>query len=290
MSAAAPTRPVLRYHGGKWLLAPWLISLFPEHRVYVEPFGGGGSVLMRKPRSYAEVYNDLDGDVVNVFRVLRNPRTAASLRRQLELTPYSREEFFACYEPVRSSSTIERARRRIVRSGMAFGTSSGKANRTGFRATPWRSGGYNGTDDWVSYPQALEAFTARLRGVCVEHRPAVEIIEQQDESEVLFYVDPPYPHSTRSAIRSPSDRERAYAHDMTDDEHRALAAVLRRVKGYVVLSGYRCDLYDRELYPDWESRERATLADGAASRTEVAWLNPRCAAALAGGLLSGVVA
>ena len=92
-----PTRPVLRWHGGKWLLAPWIIGHFSEHRVYVEPFGGAGSVLMRKPRCYAEVWNDLDGEVVNLFRVLRSAR-AQELVDVIRLTPFARDEFVAAYE------------------------------------------------------------------------------------------------------------------------------------------------------------------------------------------------
>src|SRR5690606_6837914 len=89
-------RPIIRYHGGKWRIAPWIISHFPEHRVYVEPFGGGGSVLLRKPRSYAEVYNDLDGEIVNLFRVARD--CGDELIRSVELTPFARDEFMLAYE------------------------------------------------------------------------------------------------------------------------------------------------------------------------------------------------
>lgn len=282
----APSRPVLRYHGGKWRIAPWVIAHFPPHRVYVEPFGGGASVLLRKARSYAEVYNDLDQEVVNVFRVLRDPVAAAELRRLLELTPYSRVEFWQAYE--QSEDQIERARRRIIRSFLAFGTTGGKRNRSGFRAAPWRAGS-NGTavNDWVNYPDAIERFTQRLRGVLIECRPAVEVIRQQDTPETLFYVDPPYPLGTRSSVRCPSHNERAYAHDLTDDDHRALADVLRGCAGAVVLSGYPCPLYDEELYPDWTRVERVALADGARRRTEVLWLNPRAAAGVQGHLFDG---
>src|SRR3954471_8601570 len=92
-----PTRPVLRYHVGKWILAPWIISHFPSHRVYTEAFGGAASVLMRKPRSYGEVYNDLDGEIVNLFHVLRGPR-AGELIASLRLTPFARIEFEESYE------------------------------------------------------------------------------------------------------------------------------------------------------------------------------------------------
>ncbi len=114
-----PARPVLRWFGGKWKLAPWILSHFPAHRVYVEPFGGAGSVLMRKPRSYCEVYNDIDCEVVNLFRVLRDPGQAARLIADLELTPFSRDEFIAAYEP--AEDPAELARRLVMRSFMGFG-------------------------------------------------------------------------------------------------------------------------------------------------------------------------
>lgn len=271
----APTRPVLRYHGGKWRLAPWIISFFPPHRVYVEPFGGGASVLMRKPRSYAEVYNDAWGAVVNVFRVLRDPAKAELLCRMLALTPYSREEFLSSYPDARDD--VESARRTILRSLAGFGSASTNGEYvTGFRANSHRSG-TTPAHDWAHYPAHVRSFTARLAGVCIENRPAVEVVVQQDSPETLFYVDPPYPHSTRSMQR----RNAAYAREMTDDDHRTLAEYLRAVSGMVVLSGYPCELYDCELYPDWERHERAHLADGAQKRTEVVWLNPACSAALA---------
>src|SRR3990167_11343170 len=106
---SGPTRPVMRYHGGKWRLAPWVIEHFPEHRVYTEAFGGGASVLMRKPRSYAEVYNDLDGEIVNVFRVLRDPSQARELERLLRLTPFARSEFETSY--ITDGDPLEQARR-----------------------------------------------------------------------------------------------------------------------------------------------------------------------------------
>ena len=126
-------RPVLRYHGGKYRLAPRLIKIFPPHRVYTEAFGGGASVLMQKPRSYAEIYNDLDGEVVNVFRVLQNRRKARNLEQLLRLTPFARKEFLLGYK--RGQTDVERARRTIIRSFMGFGSDSisrMKASRAGF--------------------------------------------------------------------------------------------------------------------------------------------------------------
>lgn len=263
-------RPILRYHGGKWMLAPWIISHMPSHRIYVEPFGGVASVLLRKPRSYAEVYNDLDAEVVNLFRILRSPILASELERQVRLTPWSRNEFFRTYEA--SSDPIERARKMVCRGFMAFGTTSRRKNVTGFRSKAYRQS-QSGVADWLNYPAAIQQFVERLQGVCIEEQDANSVIRQQDSIETLFYCDPPYVQSTRSSIRTPSQNDRAYAVDLTDTDHRSLAEILHRVKGLVMLSGYRCDLYD-ELYSDWLRVDRSTYADGAKKRTESLWLNP----------------
>lgn len=280
----APKRPVLRYHcrnGGKWRLAPWIIAHLPPHRVYVEPFGGAGSVLLRKRPSPAEVYNDLDGEVVHLFRVLRDPLLSLQLRHQVTLTPYAREEFRAAYEP--TDNPVERARRYLVRSWMAFGTSSRKLNVTGFRATGHRRGGGTATREWTGMPEVLEAVTRRMGAVLIEQRPALEVLAQQDAPDVVFYLDPPYPFSTRTSARRRSRRESAYAHNLSDDEHTQLAAALANLRGMALVSGYRCPLYD-ELFAGWHRTERAAMADGAIRRTECLWLSPRCTQAL--GLLA----
>lgn len=294
----APRRPPLRYHGGKWRLAPWVLAHFPDHRLYIEPFGGGASVLMRKPRCYAEVYNDLDDEVVNVFRVLRDPLLAEALARSCALTPFSRTEFIAAHKRD-TVDPVEQARRAIVRSFFGFGSASlHSANPRGMRAraSEWKSGrgnescassprgtGFradahkNGTTpamDWSRWPSQVESFVDRLRGVIIEHRDGLEVIRQHDREDALIYADPPYPMSTRDDARPD------YAHEMSDDDHRALARVLREARGYVVLSGYPCELYDEQLYPHWTRLEREHRADGAKVRTEVLWLNPRCARAL----------
>jgi DNA adenine methylase len=219
-----PTRPVLRWHGGKWMLAPWIIDHFPPHRVYTEAFGGAASVLMRKPRTYSEVYNDLDGEVVNLFRVLQQPLLAARLRELLTLTPFARGEFNLAYEP--SEDPVERARRLVVVSFMGFGSNAHNTGaRTGFRAKSSRSG-TTPAHDWSHYPDCMEAVVERLRGVVVENLPALEIIEKHDSPETLHYVDPPYVHSTRKKWQ-----QRNYRHEMTDKDHHELAALLHRVRG-----------------------------------------------------------
>ncbi len=266
-----PTRPVLRYHGGKWRLAPWIISHFPAHRIYVEPFGGAASVLLRKQRSFHEVYNDLDEDIVNVFRVLRDPALAEDLRERCYLTPFSRVEFFACYEP--TDDPVERARRTIASTFMAHGSTARKLNGTGFRAKAVRRNS-TGSKDWSGWPHQVGAFVDRMRGVTVECRPALEVIAQQDDPQTLFYVDPPYPLTTRSAARGRSHAERAYRHNMEDSEHRELAEVLHGIDGMAVVSGYACPLYDEELFPDWKRVERQANTDGGGLRQEVLWISP----------------
>lgn len=277
---ASPGRPVLRYHGGKWRLAPWILGFLPPHRIYVEPFAGGASILIRKQRSYSEVYNDLDGDVVNIFRILRDHVKAAELRRLIELTPFARDEFEAAYES--PESDIERARAMLVRSFMGFGSASmTRTHITGFRKNTSRSGTVPATD-WRNWPAEIPAFVERLRGVVIENRPAIDVVGDHDREDALFYVDPPYVWSTRSSLadRGRIGSKHAYRHEMTDEDHRALAARLHSLKGMVVLSGYPCELYDQHLYAGWERHERKHLADGAHPRLEVVWLNAACSAAL----------
>jgi DNA adenine methylase len=265
-----PTRPLLRWFGGKWRLAPWIISHFPEHRVYVEPFGGGGAVLLRKTRCYAEVWNDLDGEVVNLFGVLRSD-DANRLIDQLRLTPFAEDEFMRAYE--RTDEPVERARRLIIRSFMGFGGNACQFQKTGFRAYSYRSG-TTPAHDWKHYPAALAAIVERLEGVVIASKDAVAVMAQHDGPGTLHYVDPPYVHATRSRPEA-----HCYAHEMDDAAHAALLERLRGLTGFVVLSGYPSPAYDAALH-DWHRVEREALADGAQKRTEVLWLNPRCAAAL----------
>lgn len=274
-----PKRPILRYHGGKWKLADWIISLMPPHRVYVEPFGGAASVLMQKPRSYAEVYNDKWGTVVNVFRVLRDKDKAAQLANALSLTPFSRDEFIAVGSDDQVGD-VERARQTILRSFAGFGSAATNADfSTGFRANSKRLG-TTPAHDWANFPKCIPDFVERLRGVCIENKDALELIPQHDGLKTLYFVDPPYVHSTRNMNRGNA----SYAVEMSDDQHRQLAQVLKACAGMVMLCGYECDLYS-EFYRDWEVVERIALADGARKRTECLWLNAAASAGRPQGML-----
>ena len=261
-------RPVMRYHGGKWQLAPWIISHFPEHRIYVEPFGGAASVLLRKPRSYAEVYNDLADNVVNVFRVLRDRTMAKELRDLLYLTPFSRTDFNDTYTSD-ATDPVERARQTIYRSMAGFGSAAAtRGYRTGFRSNSNRSG-TTPAHDWAHYPEHIPAFVERLRGVIIENRNALEVMQMHDTTETLHYCDPPYVHSTRTKV----GWQKPYVHELTDDDHGRLAECIKGLSGMVIISGYDCGLY-HDLFDDWRKDKKEARADGARKRTEVLWLSP----------------
>lgn len=273
----AITRPVMRYHGGKFRLAPWIIAQFPKHAVYVEPFGGAASILLLKQRVAAECYNDLDGNVVNLFRILREPYLAAELQRRVALTPFAREELELAYEP--AVDNMDAAHKLILRSFLARGSDSATRQcRSGFstllseeRALPAAA--------FASWPEAIPTFTERLRGVVIENCPAIDIINRFDTPSTLIYADPPYLHSTRSSLKGRSAKSHGYKHEMTDVDHAELAAVLRKAKGMVAISGYPSDLYN-DLYAGWSRRTTKAIAELGTARTEVLWLNPAAQAAL----------
>lgn len=270
--AGAKGRPLLRYHGGKFRLAPWIVSHFPAHDTYTETFGGAASVLLTKPRSRTEVYNELDGRIVNVFRVVRNPSTAHELRRRLRLTPFARSEFEWAYTP--AVDPVDAAHKTIIQSFMGIGADAATRNdRPGFRAK--RANASPPSNEWAGWPDEVPTFTKRLTGVTIESKDAQAVMLDYDSPSTLHYVDPPYVRSTRY-----DNGRHGYRYELTDEQHRDLAVCLRSLKGMVVLSGYASDLYDKELFGNWTRVERETVADSSATRTEVLWLNDACTQAL----------
>ncbi|MEW5890675.1 MAG: DNA adenine methylase [Pseudomonadota bacterium] len=261
--------PLLRYHGGKWRLADDIVALMPKHRRYVEPFGGGASVLLRKPRAPAgELYNDLDGEIANLFAVMRHRAQAAELARLVALTPYARDEFQLAYDPV--EDPVERARRTLVRAYMGFGTDSACGAPTGFRVD--LLGDSAPARVWSEVPDRVAAVASRFAGVVVENRNALEVIADNDASDVLFYVDPPYVPSTRS---HQSNKKKGYRCEMREQDHEALLELLVGIKGLTIISGYRSDLYDRRL-GGWRRIDFPATAHGGLKRTECVWLSPNC--------------
>lgn len=250
---------IIRYHGGKVRMAPKIVGLFPAHECYVEPFGGGGAVLLAKPRSRLEVYNDLDGDMVTLFRTLRD--RADELARVIALTPFARAEHEVSYQPAHDD--LERARRVLIRSHFGHG-SSGIHRATGFRAAGMRAGTLP-VHLWAGLPDAVQETADRLRGVVIECRPAVDVMRAHDGPDTLHYIDPPYLPETR-------DRGRDYRHELTREDHIDLLAAIKSLRGRIVLSGYASPLYDDAL-ANWRRIEIKALADRAAKRVEVLWAN-----------------
>ncbi|WP_299945955.1 DNA adenine methylase [uncultured Microbulbifer sp.] len=264
--------PVIRYHGGKFRLAPWIVGFFPPHQLYTEAYGGAAGVLMRKVRSHGEVYNDLDEDIANLFRVLQQPDSNARLRELLVLTPYARSEFELSWEE--TTDPVERARRTVIRAHLGFGSAGATKNSTGFRIDTRRR--YStAMQVWSRYPDNLVGVLDRLQGVLIENRPAIEILEQHDSNDSLHFVDPPYLHETRKMGYGA-----CYRHEMTRDDHRELLSALCNLAGMVVLNGYDSDLY-QEALPDWRMYTKQVAASGgrgSVRRTEVLWLSPACEA------------
>lgn len=272
------TGPALRYHGGKFRLAPWIISFFPAHLRYVESFGGAAGVLLQKERAYAEIYNDLDSDVANFFQVLRDPISREKLILACILTPYARDEFNLAW--IKSNDPIERARRLCVRAQMGFGSAGASKGSTGFRIDTKREYG-TAQQLWTEFPSNLANAGKRFQGVLIENRPAIDVMRQHDGHDTLHFVDPPYMLSTR--VLQSSGRG-YYRHEMSDDDHAELIDALLDLKGYIVLSGYESDLYTSKLqtWKRYETTARISAARGTSIRKEVAWLNPACSHALNG--------
>lgn len=263
--------PVLRYHGGKFRLAKWIMNFFPPHHCYVEPFSGAASVLLQKARSHGEVYNDLDSDIFNLFHVLRNEKNAQRLIELCHLTPYSRDEFKLAY--VLTDDPIERARRTIVRSAMGFGSGAATFHKTGFRCEAKRQ--YRTSAHvWSDYPEVLSYVCERLQGVNIENRPALDCIRHHDHEDTLFYVDPPYMLATRKLNSSKS----VYQHEMSAEEHEHLLQCLTSIDGMVVLSGYDSELYNDHL-SSWRKETksaRISAGKGTGIRQECLWVSPNC--------------
>lgn len=255
------------WYGGKYSHLNWLLPLLPQTKHFCEPFGGSAAVLLNKEPSPVETYNDIDGEVVNFFRVLRDQKD--ELLEAIGLTPFSRAELeLACkYED--NLSDLERARRffvraRQVRTGLAQTASPGRWAHCKLTS---RAGMAGAVSRWLGSVEGLSEIAQRLLRVQIENRPAIEVINRYDSPETLFYCDPPYPHESRSDLC-------AYKYEMTDKEHVELAEVLLNVKGKVALSSYRCELMD-ELYKDWECIEGPlkTINSSKGKRTEVLYVN-----------------
>lgn len=258
------------WYGGKYSHLEWLLKLLPEAHHYCEPFGGSAAVLLNREPSPVETYNDIDGEVVNFFRVLREQKD--ELIYAIGMTPFSREEFLDAIKTNGNGhdlTPLEQARRffvraRQVRTGLAQTASIGRwANCL----QTSRAGMAGAVSRWLGSVEGLEWIASRLLRVQIEHDTAINVIRRYDSPDTLFYCDPPYPHDARGDVK-------AYQYEMTDAEHLQLHEVLAQVKGKVAISSYHCALMDN-LYRGWNVHEEGIKKAHSikTERTEVLWTN-----------------
>lgn len=250
-------KAILKYPGGKWRIAEWIISHFPEHKVYCEPFFGSGAVFFNKKPAYVETINDIDDNIVNLFKVCRdNPE---ELAHRIEFTPFARSEFINCYE--KSEDPIEQARRTLVRYHQSFGTSNC------YKKT-WRNvqkyGGPRCATMWSCLPQIILSTCERLKEAQIESIDAIDLIRRYDDNQTLIYCDPPYPQYLR--------KKNMYAHELTDAYHIELLKTLKASKSMIVLSSYDNDLYN-DMLAGWDTDTKITTAQMGVRRTEKIWAN-----------------
>lgn len=252
-------KTVLKYPGAKNRIADWICSYIPKHDVYVELYGGSFAVFFNKVPARIETLNDLDGNVFNYFRVLReHPEELAA---QLKLTPFSRDEYYNACIYDESDSDIEKARKFAVRCWQGFGCSN--LYRNGFRSSQQKNSPHT-TKEWRNLPERLINASERLLNAQIENLPAVELLHRYNTADVLMYIDPPYLHGTR--------KNYLYKHEMTDEQHEELLSLIKDHPGRIILSGYDNDLYNSYL-PEWNKRHKKTQAEAGISRTETLWLN-----------------
>ena len=242
---------LLNYPGAKWGMAKEIVALMPSHRSYLEPFFGSGAVLFNKPPSAIETINDIDGDIVNFFAVLREQ--PEELARLISLTPYAREVFDDAHEN-RGTEPLDRAYRFAIRSKMGHG----------FKIDVYARERSYCVNCWNSLPSNLAEAAQRLKSVQIENQPALDVIRKFNHDNVLIYADPPYLLDTRGG--------KQYRHEMTEQDHVDLLAALRQHKGTVILSGYPSEMYDQEL-KGWSRITRKSYNQNSDPRTEVLWCN-----------------
>jgi DNA adenine methylase len=255
-------RPLILYHGSKWRIADWVISHFPRHRTFVDLFGGSASILLKKRRAEIEVYNDIDGEIVNLMKVARD--RGEELAQLLGMTPYARDEFRESFVP--ADDPVERARRTVVRSfqgyGGSYATRGSKATPGGFRVA--YQPGNNPSRSWTDIPANILEIAKRFQGVYIENLDFRKILARYDREDTLIYADPPYLPETR-------DYGSDYSFEMNSRDHYELAQLLNKHKGPAVISGYHSAFYD-ELYGGWLCKKKDTTCASNKKRTEKIWI------------------
>ncbi len=250
---------ILNYPGAKWGMAQQIVSMMPSHRSYLEPYFGSGAVLFNKPPSAIETVNDIDGDITNFFKVLQEQ--SDRLIETVSLTPYSRDVFDDAHEN-RGTDDFDRAYRFAIRSRMGHGFKT--YQKTGFKIDVYARERSYCVNTWNRMPEQIREAALRLKSVQIENRPALELIKKFNYDNVLIYADPPYLLNTRGG--------KQYRHEMKEQDHLDLLAALQEHKGYVILSGYPSEMYDRELRR-WYRITKKSYNQNSDPRTEVLWCN-----------------
>lgn len=250
---------ILKYPGAKNRIAEWIISFIPEHKVYVEPYAGSLAVLLNKPRCHIETVNDLDNDVVNFFKVLREH--TEEFVRLIELTPYARQEYEQSYITLDTDTEVEKARKFCVKCWQGFGCGNNYHN--GFK-NGQRSNSPNPAKAFSKLPKTVREVAKRLQGVQIENLPALEILKRYDTEDVFAYIDPPYLPGTRKGY--------LYRHEMNIDGHEELLETIKKHPGRFLISGYDNDLYN-DILIGWKKVQKDTTAEHGLKRTETLWMN-----------------
>ncbi|MDF2906819.1 MAG: Phage modification methylase [Herbinix sp.] len=254
-------RTLLRYPGSKQRIAPWIIDQMPAHHSYLEPYAGGIAVLLNKEPSKIETINDLDDDVVNLFRVIRTKKD--ELIEMIVYTPYARAEYDGAFPENSDELTdVERAKNFLIRSGMGHGFRL--CEKCGWKKDVYGREAAYAVRYWNDLPEVITNVAQRLKMVQIEHKPAIELIKAFNHSNVLIYGDPPYVLSTRS--------RKQYRHEMSDQDHIELLETLLLHTGPVMLSGYDNDIYNDYL-KGWRKISTPARAENSLPRTEVLWMN-----------------
>ncbi len=267
MKSPTLVRPPITWHGSKATLARRILQHFPAHQTYVEPFGGSGALLLAKPRAPVEVYNDLSGNLVNLFRVLRDPSEFSRLRDAAGWTLYSRAEFNLSKEP--HDDPVERARRFLVRCRQSRG---GLGEQWSYCVSDSALGVSSAARKWLAGLERLPLVHQRLQGVQIEAADWRDVMRCYDSLETLFYLDPPYVPQTRVGGK--------YQHELELDDHlRIVEHLLRNVQGMTILSGYAHEAYAPLEAAGWTRHDYSVKANSSATRaarTESLWLSPNC--------------
>ena len=248
-------RAPIKYFGGKGHLVKKLVPLIPPHKYYCEVFGGSGALLFAKPPSSLETYNDLDGNLVNLFLVLQNKRQFKQFLRLVQLTPYSREiyKMFVKQLPC-ETNPIRKAHKYWFLAATSFG---GMIERKsiGMVVTSSKRGMAQTCSAFLSRIALLPEIHKRIIKVQIEHQDFRDLIPMYDTPDTFFYVDPPYIASTRKAG--------GYAHEMTDSDHTDLVNILLNIKGQAILSGYKSALYQPLVDANWQYQEFQVVCSAA---------------------------